>query len=498
MKLHPYSRGRVPFRSRRVGRLLAALLALATVLVTVAACKSTSTDGAAGPSTVASSGGSGATAGSDTGSRGAHSGDTAAGSATRGSATTGGPVTVPAKPGPTRGTATPGPSGQTSRPAGSSGSGEPGSGAGSSLSPTTPTTPAEPEPVARVSASPAFGSTGVSVLAPITVTVADGTIGDLTLTNPAGKKIKGEVSADGHSWRLGEVLGYGKTYTASGTAIGTDGRRVPIKGTFTTVTPAGTVNARVNIGDGAVVGVAAPIMVTFGGVAPADRALIEKHVSVTTEPKVIGAWGWINHDGGVWGLDFRTKDFWPAGTRVHVTVDVYGLDFGGGRYGAADVTSDFTIGRNQVVYADVNSYKLVVKRDGKVTATYPASYGRGTDYNTTTRSGIHVINDFFTLKLMSNPRYGYRNYPAKWAVRISDNGEFIHANDGTVGEQGSTNVSHGCVNLSTANAKEFYDSSLYGDPVVITGTTVQLSPSDGDIFDWAIPWSEWVTLSAVR
>ncbi len=390
-----------------------------------------------------------------------------------------------------------------SGPAGSSSSGDDpmDTASADSSTPTTPTTPTTtttPKPVAAVTASPKFGSTGVSVLAPFTVTVKHGTISDFTLTNPTGKKVKGAISEDGHSWKLGEVLGYDKKYTARGTAVGTDGKKVPIRGSFSTVKPTSQVHARINIGDGAVVGVAAPIMVTFGGVEPKDRALIEKHISVTTDPEVEGAWGWINHDGGIWGLDFRTKDYWPAGTKVHVDVNVYGLDFGGGRYGYSDLTSDFTIGRSQIVYADVNSHHLIVKRDGAVVADYPASYGRGTDHETTTRSGIHVINEFFKLKLMSNPRYGYSNFPAHWAVRISNNGEFIHANDGTVGDQGNTNVSHGCVNLTTANAKEFYDSSLYGDPVEVTGTNVQLGPSDGDIFDWAIPWSQWVTLSALR
>lgn len=366
-------------------------------------------------------------------------------------------------------------------------------------SPTTAaTTTTTPQPVAKVTASPRFGSTGVSVLAPFAVTVADGTISTFTLTNPEGRKVKGTVSDDGHSWKLGEVLGYGKKYTATGTAIGTDGKKVPIKGSFTTVKPTSEVHARINIGDGAVVGVAAPIMVTFDGVDPKDRALIEKHISVTTEPEVEGAWGWIDHDGGVWGLDFRTKEYWPAGTKVHVDVNVYGLDFGGGRYGYSDLTSDFTIGRNQVVYANVNSHELIVKRNGKVYATYPASYGRGTDYDTTTRSGIHVVNQFYEDKLMSNPKYGYVNVLEHWAVRISNNGEFIHANPDTVGDQGNTNVSHGCVNLSTDNAKAYYESALYGDPVEVTGTNVQLGPSDGDIFDWAIPWSEWVSLSALR
>ena len=166
-----------------------------------------------------------------------------------------------------------------------------------------------------------------------------------------------------------------------------------------------------------------------------------------------------------------------------------------GAYGAEDLTSDFTIGRNQVTYADVNSHELVVKQDGATVATYPASYGRGTDEDTTTRSGVHVVNEKFDKKLMSNPKYGYENVLERYAVRISNNGEFIHANPNTVGAQGNTNVSHGCVNLSLENAEAYYDSAIYGDPVEVTGTNVQLGPSDGDIFDWTVPWDSWVSLS---
>ena len=97
--------------------------------------------------------------------------------------------------------------------------------------------------------------------------------------------------------------------------------------------------------------------------------------------------------------------------------------------------------------------------------------------------------------LMSNPAYGYSNVPEKWAVRISDNGEFIHQNQYTVADQGVVNVSHGCVNLSAADAQAYFQTAIYGDPVEVTGTSVQLSPADGDIYDWAIPWSEWVTLA---
>jgi hypothetical protein len=83
-------------------------------------------------------------------------------------------------------------------------------------------------------------------------------------------------------------------------------------------------------------------------------------------------------------------------------------------------------------------------------------------------------------------------------VRISNNGEFIHENPFTVGIQGSENVTHGCVNLSEASAHAYYDSVLYGDPVEVTNSPIQLSSADGDNFDWTVPWSKWQSMSALH
>ncbi len=367
---------------------------------------------------------------------------------------------------------------------------------------TTPTT-TKPTvvlpPVAKVSASPAFGATDMSPSQPIVITVAKGRITKFTLTNPDGKVVKGAVSADGSAWTVGEVLGYGKTYTAVGTAVGTDGKTVAIKGKYSTVDPETRVRVNVSPGDGDVVGVAAPVIVRFG-MEPADRAAVEKHMKITTVPKVEGAWAWIKHDDGLWALDWRPKSYWPAGTKVHVEADVYGIRFGDGAYGGDDVTTDFTIGRSQVVYADAKSHHIVVKQAGKTVADYPASYGSGDDIgdpNRVTRSGIHVVNELLPVHKMSNPAYGYTNVTEYWDVRISDNGEFIHQNQGTVGDQGSVNVSHGCINLSAKNAEAYFKSALYGDPVEITGTSVQLSADDGDLYDWTISWGDWLKLSAL-
>ena len=228
---------------------------------------------------------------------------------------------------------------------------------------------------------------------------------------------------------------------------------MPITGSYTTVTPTAKVTSKISPGDDAVVGVAAPVIVRFGS-APTDKAQIEKHVTITTTPKVEGAWAWITHDGDTWpSLDWRPKDYWPAGTTVHVESDLYGLDLGGGTFGGDKVTSDFTIGRNQVVKADANAHTMVVQQDGVTVATYDASYGSGDvigDPNRVTRSGIHIVMDKKETTTMSNPAYGYTDVTEHWAVRISDNGEFIHQNQDTVGAQGVDNVSHGCVNLSAA------------------------------------------------
>jgi len=352
-------------------------------------------------------------------------------------------------------------------------------------------------PVAAVTASPGFGTTGMAPAQPVTVTVARGVIDTLSMTGPDGAVLAGTVSADRTSWTLGQNLAFGAVYTVTGSATGTDGRQVPITGTFGTAGTDTAVRDTVYPGDGAVVGVAAPVIVYFG-VEPVDKAAVAKHVTLTSTPAVEGAWAWIRHDDGRWGLDYRSRDYWPAGTQIHVSAQLYGVQLAPGAYGAADITSDFTIGRNQVVLADANSHNLVVQQDGVTVATYDASYGSGDDIgdpNRVTRSGTHIVMGKEENTLMSNPAYGYSNVPERWAVRISDNGEFIHQNQYTVADQGVVNVSHGCVNLSAESAQAYFESAIYGDPVQVTGTSVPLSADDGDIYDWALSWEEWKALA---
>jgi lipoprotein-anchoring transpeptidase ErfK/SrfK len=99
---------------------------------------------------------------------------------------------------------------------------------------------------------------------------------------------------------------------------------------------------------------------------------------------------------------------------------------------------------------------------------------------------------------MNKPGYGYEDFEVQWAVRVSNNGEFVHSAPWSVGDQGKRNVSHGCINLAPANAKEYYDSALIGDPMEITGSTQELGPQDGMYYDWTYSWEEWKSLSALN
>ena len=347
-----------------------------------------------------------------------------------------------------------------------------------------------------VTTSPPTGATDVSPSAPVTVTVDDGKLTQVGLTNAQGKSVAGALSEDGHSWTATEPLGYGKSYTYTGSATGADGTTIPVTGSFTTVTPKELVSGTLNIHDGDTVGVAAPIILQFDDHV-ADRAAVQRVLQVQTSVPTEGSWAWLADDNGRSRVHWRSKDYLQPGTQVTVAAKLYGVNHGDGMWGQEDLNLHFTVGRAQIVKADVTSHRLVVVRDGKVVMDFPASYGLGSDPDRVTRSGTHVVMSKSPLFLMSNPAYGYVNFPSHWSVRISNNGEFIHANPETTGVQGSANVTHGCVNLSTANAKKYFDTAMFGDPVEVTGSRIAMSPADGDIYDWTVPWDKWVSMSAL-
>lgn len=366
---------------------------------------------------------------------------------------------------------------------------------GTFSSPAAPVSPAVVQPAAAVTYTPSAAATGIDPKSVATATVSDGTFEKVALTGKDGKTVDGALNADRTSWSSAEPLGYNKSYTWSGNAVGKDGKPVELAGSFTTAAPAKVVRGTLNIGDGKVVGIAAPIRIQFNAHVE-DRAAAERNLKVETSVPVEGSWGWLPDEGGGSRVDYRPKSYWPSGTTVTVTANLEGVEYGGGAVGAANVTSTFSIGRSQIVKADAQSFRMIVVRDGKEVFNFPASYGLATDPNRNTRSGTHVVSEKFTDQRMVSQQYDY-DVMEKWAVRISNNGEFIHANPASSAAQGSANVTHGCINLSLTDAKAYFDTAIYGDPVEVTGTPIQMSARDGDIWDWTLSYEQWKNLSAL-
>ncbi|OBG94080.1 L,D-transpeptidase [Mycobacterium sp. E136] len=331
----------------------------------------------------------------------------------------------------------------------------------------------------------------------VRVQVVDGWFQRVTLTNSNGKVVAGSLNRDRTEFTITEPLGYGVEYTWKGSAVGRDGKAVPVEGSFSTVDPSTQVNGSFQLADGQVVGVAAPIIIQFDA-SISDKAAVEKALKVTTDPQVEGSWAWLPDEVGGSRVHYRTREYYPPGTKVSVDAKLYGVPFGDGAYGAQDISLHIEIGRRQVVKAEASSHRIqVLDGAGAVIMDFPCSYGEGDVDRNVTRSGVHVVTEKYEDFYMTNPAAGYANIRERYAVRISNNGEFIHANPASSGAQGNSNVTNGCINLSTEDAQQYFNTAMYGDPVEVTGTRIELSYADGDIWDWAVPWDEWKAMSAL-
>jgi lipoprotein-anchoring transpeptidase ErfK/SrfK len=339
---------------------------------------------------------------------------------------------------------------------------------------------------------PSDGAADVNPLAVVRVSVTHGVLDKVSLTSSEGKVVAGQFSADRSTWTVTEPLGYSKTYTWSGTATGIDHLPREITGSFQTVVPDRLISGQLNVTDNATYGIAMPIALTFSS-RVTNKAAVQRALSVRLSVPTEGSWAWLNDTTVHW----RPKTYFAPNTRVTVSAKLYGLAMGDGAFGRRDIASTFTIGRSYVLRGDTRTHRLLVYANGVQVADYPASYGLDYDPGRMTHSGTHIVMSKFPVFYMSNPKYHYENVEARSAVRISSNGEFIHAAPWSVAQQGRENVSHGCINLSSANAEAVYNAVLPGDPVEVTGSSRQLGARDGDYYDWTIPWRDWLAKSAV-
>ncbi|MDV3128497.1 L,D-transpeptidase [Mycobacterium sp. 21AC1] len=225
--------------------------------------------------------------------------------------------------------------------------------------------------------------------------------------------------------------------------------------------------------NGSMVGVAKPIYIQFQRPI-ADRQMAEDAIRITSNPPVPGRFYWVNDTQVRW----RPQDFWPANTVVNID--------------AAGTKSSFRVGDYLVATVDDATHQMEIRRNGKLEKTFPMSMGKS-DGKHETKNGTYYVLEKFPDIIMDSSTYGVpvdskEGYKLKVqnAVRIDNSGIFVHSAPWSVGDQGKRNVSHGCINLSPANAQWFYDQFGSGDPVVIKNSGGGLYNQPDGASDWQI------------
>jgi lipoprotein-anchoring transpeptidase ErfK/SrfK len=374
----------------------------------------------------------------------------------------------------------------------------------------TASRPAGPEPAA-LAIAPAPGAEDVNPGGSVRIIAAKGTLADVTMVDDDGERIPGVITPDNRAWHPTEQLGYGHTYTMTIASRGPGGMPNRQTASFTTLTPGNETQLYWNttggnlLEGGATYGVGMVVVAHFDE-SITDKVSAQRHLKVTTNPPVAGAWNWVDDQNAHW----RPEKYYPPGTTVTVDADIYGVRLGKSLYGQRDEQVTFRIGDAHVSVADDTTKQVSVFDNGKLVHTMPTSMGMGgtetiggTTLSFWTPPGTYtvmdkanpVIMDSSTFGLPVNSRLGYKA-TIPYATRISTDGIYLHQLNSTVWAQGNTNTSHGCLNLSGENAQWFYDFSVPGDVVEVRNTggkSLQLWQNG----DWSVPWDQWLKGSAL-
>ncbi|TPQ16376.1 L,D-transpeptidase [Streptomyces sporangiiformans] len=356
---------------------------------------------------------------------------------------------------------------------------------------------------AKITISAKDGSTGASINA-TGVKVSDGKLTEVKMTESAtGTAVPGAISTDGKNWKPKEQLERGTKYRISALAKGSNGKTAAANSIFTTVSSANSFIGTYTPDNGTTVGVGMPVSFTFDK-AISDKKAVQSRITVKSSSgqQVVGHWF------GEQRLDFRPEEYWKAGSKVTMKIDLDGVEGANGVYGVQDKTVTFTVGRSQVSTVDVDTQTMTVTRDGKTIKSVPISAGSAQN---PTYNGQMVISEKFVQTRMNGSTVGFGGEydidDVPHAMRLTTSGTFIHGNywyskgNPPFGRQGT---SHGCVGLADVQGaqgdtvgKWFYDNSLIGDVVTVKNSPDDTVAPDNGLNGWNMSWSEWTGGSAL-
>jgi len=338
---------------------------------------------------------------------------------------------------------------------------------------------------------------------PAAFSVTGGTLVSVLVSGPgSGDVLPGHLDAAAAGWTSDTPPTPGVRYQVTA-AANTDGTVATVHASFTVTTPAAAASAQywVTPATGTTVGVNAPLVIRFTKDV-ADRAAVERALTVASTTPVVGAWHWINARE----VHFRPQGPWPAHSRIQLVAALAGVRVGPDTWTTHSTTVELSVGDAHLTKVDGKGHTLTLYVNGNAVGTWPTSLGRP---QFATRSGSYIVLDEQpSLRMTScsaqitcdktNPNF--YDLVVNDDVRLTWSGTFIHAAPWSVRAQGVTNVSHGCVNLSTGHAAAYYAQAHYGDLVTVTGTirgpADLLANGDPGMADWNTSWAAWLAGSA--
>ncbi|MFJ6747392.1 MULTISPECIES: Ig-like domain-containing protein [unclassified Streptomyces] len=359
---------------------------------------------------------------------------------------------------------------------------------------------------------PRDGAHGVRLGERFEVRVPDGRLErvDVRRSGDSGQEpVAGRISQDGMSWRpAAGPLEFGAKYTVDAVALDGSGSRSARHTTFTTLVPSERFIGFFTPESNATVGTGMIVSLEFNRPI-ADRAAVERGISVTADPGVEIAPHWF----GRRRLDFRPRERWKPGTHIAVDLRLRDVKAGPRSYGTQRKTVHYRVGRDQVSTIDAAAHTMTVVREGKVLATLPVTAGNA---GNPTYNGKMVILERHSVTRMNGSTVGFTNKAGKGeydipdvphAMRLTGTGTFLHGNYWAQPEIfGATNTSHGCVGLEDVKggrnphtpASWLFHQSIVGDTVEVRNSPERVVAADNGLGGWNMTWQAWKNGSALK
>ncbi|MFI5619025.1 Ig-like domain-containing protein [Streptomyces sp. NPDC051567] len=330
---------------------------------------------------------------------------------------------------------------------------------------------------------------------PVKVTLAEGKLAQVKVTDSKGGELDGRIADDAKSWVSERNAVPGAEYQVA--AQNTESQSANAQ--FRT-TAADKVNkVTIKPGKDSTLGVAHPVSLVFDNPVK-NKAAVEKQLKVTTSNNTEGSWGWFKDHSGSDRVDWRPKEYWKSGTEVKVEMNLNGVDSGGG-YFVRDYATNFKIGKDRRMEVSLDTKQMKVIEDGQLVRTIPVSSGTPGGKKASWSGKMVLMAKEGTIR-MDSQTVGLGDAYDKmvdYSMKLTPSGTYAHAAPWNAANFGRVNASSGCIGMSDADAKSFYAMVQVGDLFEVTGSGSKgIAPIGNGYGEWNKTWDEWKQLSALN